>query len=293
MKRALRLGVWPLGWLAACTLLSGGTAFAQKVPTGCAAMVTAIGVPQIKGSGADYTLLCRDGYVLAHNNDHKTPDWVVERLKPARFAANTSRDEVNNPFAEDPDLAAKGVPHATPKDYAKQKSVREKRSFDQGHMAPAGDMTYAELAMRQSFYMSNMAPQQGIGLNRHIWADLEALARDWACDRKDIYVISGPIYDEDEPDTLGADEVAVPTAFYKMAYEPRQKRLIAFILPNEKVDKKGKKAVDALKDYITTLAEVEKRAGVRFLAALDTRERGRLATQKSVMWMPAPGCPKK
>ena len=272
--------------------LSAAPAFAEVVPSACRTMVSVIGAPEFKTERPDYTLLCRDGYVLAHNNEHKTPEWVVERLKPERFTGPGDRKEQGNPFAADPDLTAAGVGHATPKDYSKQKSVKEKRSFDQGHMAPAADMKFSVEATIQSFYLSNISPQQGSGLNRHIWADLEKLTRDWTCDRKDIYVITGPIYDDD-PDTLGADEVAVPTAFYKMAYEPKQRRLIAFILPNEAVDKKGKKSYEALKDFITTLSEIEKRTAINFLPALEAREHRRLASMRSVMWPVANGCQAK
>ena len=274
------------GWLLAAAAPSA----AQSVPSACRKMVTAIGVPDGKGSGAGRVTLCRDGYVLSHDNGRKTPQWVVERLSPERFVGPGDRDEQGNPFKADPDLEAKGAPHATPKDYAKQKSEKQKRSFDQGHMAPAADMKFSIDATIQSFYMSNMAPQQGSGLNRHIWADLEKLARDWACDRKDMYVITGPIYDDEEPEVLGADEVAVPDAFYKLAYEPKQKRLIAFILPNEAIDKKGKKSFDALQAYITTLAAVEERTGINFLSALDARDHRRIAGLKSVMWPVVKGC---
>lgn len=263
---------------------------AGEVPGACLSMVKAIGMPEFKSERADYTILCRDGYLLAHNNERKTPEWVVERLSPSRYDGPGDRTQQGNPFAADPDLVAAGVGHATPKDYAKQKSVKQKRSFDQGHMAPAADMKFSVQATVQSFYMSNMAPQQGSGLNRHIWADLEKLARDWSCDRKDIYVITGPIYDQDDPDTLGADEVAVPTAFYKLAYEPKQHRLISFILPNEAIDKQGKKSFEALQNYITTLSEVEKRTGLRFLTGLQVREHRRLAPIRSVMWNVVSGC---
>jgi len=289
-----RLGLLPAPLLG--LLLCTAPAAAQD---GCGAMVKGIGMPQVKGSrgygnkGEDgYFLLCREGYVLAHDNDRKTPAWVVEHLTPARFTGPGDRNALNNPFKEDPTLKAENIPRAQLDDYNK-KSDGEKRSFDRGHMAPAADMKTTENMTVESFYLSNMAPQQGIGLNRHIWADLEGLARDWTCDRKDLYVITGPIYDDDRPDTLGPDKVAVPTAFYKMAYEPKQRRLIAFILPNQRVDKQGQKAQDALKPYITNLAEVERRSGVKFFTAFDTRERTRLSEMKSVMWMPAQGCGKR
>lgn len=272
-------------------VLASGTAWAADgIPSACSTMVTAIGVPQFKTERAEYLILCREGYVLAHNNERKTPEWVVERLKPDRFEGDGDRKKQGNPFAADPDLAAAGVGFARPSDYKKQKSVKQKRSFDQGHMAPAADMKFSIAATEESFYMSNMAPQQGSNLNRHIWADLEALSRDWACDRKDIYVITGPIYDEEEPDTLGTNEVQVPTAFYKMVYEPRQRRLLSFILPNEPVSKEGAKSFEALQRFIVPLSEVEQRTSIKFFAKLESRDRKRLLALKSPMWPVVQGC---
>lgn len=266
-------------------------ASAQGVPTPCKAMVAKIGEPVIRDESIDQTVLCRLGYVLAHDNGRKTPAWVVERLSVDKVVGPADRKALKDPFKADPTLQELGLGFARPADYQGKKSVRDKRKFDQGHMAPAADMKFVDQAMIESFYMSNMAPQQGNRLNRHIWADLEALARDWACDRKDVYVITGPIYDEEEPDTLGNGEVAVPNAFYKMVYEPKQLRLITFILPNVEVDKKGKKPSEALLPFIQTLSDVETRTGIRFLSKLAPRERNRLAKIKSPMWPVIKGCP--
>ena len=119
-----------------------------------------------------------------------------------------------------------------------------------------------------------MTPQQGIGLNRHIWADLEELTRSWTFERGEVYVITGPIYDKDPPDLLGPNDVAIPTAFFKTVYDPAARRVIAFILPNEKVDKQGQKSWEALQPYLATLRTVEERAGLNLLKGVGTRENG-------------------
>lgn len=239
-------------------------------------MARPTGVPEYKGDVPEHKYLCRLGYLLSHNADRKTPDWVLERLTPDRFSGPGDRKEQGNPFAPDPDL---------PKGKRAEKADYEASGFDRGHMAPAATMKFSEQATEESFYLSNMAPQVGIGLNRHIWADLEGLARDWTCERKEVIVITGPIYDEETKlKTLGDSNVAVPHAFFKIAYVPAQRRAIAFILPNKKVDKKGKKSWDVLKQYIVTIETVEERTGLAFLQSLPKRERSRLTALKSVMW---------
>ena len=51
--------------------------------------------------GAEGTLLCRKGYLLAHDSARKTPIWVAERL--TREKASTALARTNN-FQPDPDL---------------------------------------------------------------------------------------------------------------------------------------------------------------------------------------------
>lgn len=46
-------------------------------------------------------------------------------------------------------------------------------------MAPAADMKWNKQAMEESFYMSNICPQNP-NLNRGDWNDLEEKSRQWA-----------------------------------------------------------------------------------------------------------------
>ncbi len=77
---------------------------ADTLPQACASMVAVIGAPEVKGDRSDRTILCRLGYVLSHDNERRTPNWVVERLTPDRFKGPADRTEQGNPFAADPDL---------------------------------------------------------------------------------------------------------------------------------------------------------------------------------------------
>ena len=259
---------------------------ADKVPAACSSMVAKIGVPEVLGSSGEREILCRTGYVLVHDDERKTPKWVVEHLTPDRFVGPGNRKAQGDPFRPDPDLE-KGK-RAELADY--KSKLRNGRKFDRGHMAPAASMKFSEEAMTESFYLSNMAPQQGPGLNQHIWAELEGVVREWTCDRGDLYVITGPLYDNDAPDLLGPNEVAVPTGFYKIIYDPASKRLVTFILPNERVDKRGQPILEALKPYIKTLREVEERADLKLFTGLSLRERRRLSTLRSVVWPIKKGC---
>ena len=88
--------------------------------------------------------------------------------------------------------------------------------YDRGHLAPAADMAFDNLAMSESFYMSNMSPQNS-KLNRGLWARLENRIRDWV--RRgdgDAYVITAPILKKGlERIDSG---VSIPDFYYKIIY---------------------------------------------------------------------------
>ena len=83
-------------------------------------------------------------------------------------------------------------------------------------MAPAADMKWNKQAMEESFYMSNICPQNP-NLNRGDWNDLEEKSH--ANGQKKygaVYIACGPIYDTKRPKRIGNNKVAVPHAFYKV-----------------------------------------------------------------------------
>ncbi len=256
-------------------LLVAWTLPAAAADDDCKDMLAVTGAPEYKGSEApDHAILCRAGYVLSFNLKRLTPDWVLEVLTSERFKGTADRTSLRNPFAPDPDL--KAGERSELKDYAAS-------GYDRGHMAPAADMKFSREAMIQSFYLSNMAPQIGPGMNRGIWADLEKLTRQWVCGHEQLIAISGPIYEEADK-TVGDDKVAVPTSFYKILYDPERKRIIAFVLPNRSIDKDGKTAIEALKQFMVKAGSIEDRAGLSFLDGLTPRDRTRLLDMAPAMW---------
>jgi endonuclease G, mitochondrial len=134
------------------------TAFLYAGPLEDCAEYAKLGVP-----GAQGTLLCRMGYLLSHSVETKTPIWVAEHLTSEKADGTTVQRE-SAKFQPDPDLI-KGE-RAELKDYAKS-------GYDRGHMAPAADMKWDRDAMTECFYLSNMVPQTGRGMNQGIWKNLE------------------------------------------------------------------------------------------------------------------------
>lgn len=153
--------------------------------------------------GTDGTLLYRKGYMLDHDNNKKVASWVSYHLADVYLVKNVPRSD---DFRPDPDL---------PKDQRSELSDYKNSGYDRGHLAPAEDMRRDKQTESESFYLSNMAPQIGAGFNRGIWKQLETKVRKWAKQRKNIYVMAGPIYEKSGYKTIGKNKVAVPTHFYK------------------------------------------------------------------------------
>lgn len=133
-------------------------------------------------------------------------------------------------------------------------------------MSPAGDMRWDEQAMSESFYLSNMIPQVGVGMNRGIWKDLEGKVRLWALERGELYIYTGPIYaDSAKPKTIGSNKVGVPSHIYKIIFDPIKIEAIAYIMPNKKLKTKD------MPNYIVSIREIEKKTGLNFLSTLNQR----------------------
>lgn len=240
------------GWL--CLLALPGLAGFED----CQEYV-AYGIP---GPSGDQ--LCRLGYALAHNPDKKTPIWVAERLTRERAMAQATRKDM---FAPDPDLH--GGQRAELRDY-------KGSGFDRGHMAPNADFNWDPVAAEQSFYLSNMVPQVGKGMNQGIWKELESATRLWAVRRGEVVVYTGPIY-EGRFRNIGKGKVAVPTSLYKIVYDPVTSESITFLMPNKALK------VQDLGRYITTIEDVESRTGLSFLSAIPEERRDSVKKTKAMI----------
>ncbi|WP_236015037.1 DNA/RNA non-specific endonuclease [Geomonas anaerohicana] len=223
---------------------------------------TTYGVP---GQSGD--LLCRKGFLLSHDAQKKTPLWVVERMTRERLQAKLKRSDN---FRPDVDL---------PKGQRAELSDYRGSGYDRGHMAPAADMAWDEQAMSESFYLSNMVPQAGAGMNRGIWAELEGKVRRWVEQRGELFIYSGPIYPKGSVKTIGRNHVAVPSALYKVILDPARHEALALIMPNQALE------TEDMPRYLVPVREVERQTGLDFFATLPKEEQDRIETRTpTALW---------
>ena len=199
----------------------------------------------------------REGYALGYVEKWEQAAWVAYRLtKDEVMSRKASRADA---FMPDPEVKTGS---ATLEDY-------QGSGYDRGHLAPAGDMHWSWKAMLESFYMSNMSPQDP-SFNRGIWSRLEQAVRRFAHSEGSVFVVTGPIITGDEEKTIGANKVRVPEFYYKVVYdETPPEKMIAFILPN----KGSKKPLDS---FVVSVDDVEEATGLDFFSALSEDMQKRL-----------------
>ena len=237
--------------LALSFVLLSSLGFANPIDDSCSEKVI-WGAPQIAKEGNNQ-YLCHLGYAVNYNYATKVAYFVVERIKASDLVKSASRkdDFRMNPLVDDDK-------EATLQDYAGS-------GYDRGHIAPAADFSHSAEEMSESFYLTNMMPQVPNN-NRGIWKKTEGMARDYAEKYGEVYVISGTIY-EGEKVVMG-NGVLVPSHLYKIIIDPKNKRAMAFLFPNTKLK------VRTLPDHVTTIAEIEKRAGVNISPKLPDSLKG-------------------
>jgi len=187
-------------------------------------------------------------YALSYNEPNEQANWVYYVLTDSMVLKGG--EERTNKFKVDK-LVVTGS--AKSSDYTKS-------GYDRGHLCPAADMDFNPVAMDESFMMSNISPQEP-DFNRGIWKELETTVREWAKNKHQIFVATGPIFN-DIKGKIGEDEVTVPGYFYKIIYDPEPSpEMIAFVLPNAKSNR-------PLTDFAVSTDELERLTGLDFFSQL-------------------------
>jgi endonuclease G, mitochondrial len=185
-------------------------------------------------------------YTLSYNERYEQAEWVCYELtKEILRRPNVPRSDW---FEKDPMVSTGSATHY---DY-------KGSGYTRGHLAPAGDMSFDQQAMVESFYMSNMTPQLR-GLNNGIWRELEEQSRDWVYQNNKVVITSGPVFYNAKPRFFKKGKVAIPDAFFKVLIDldGKEKKGIAFIIPHEV-------STQHLRDFAMSIDDAEVKTGVDF-----------------------------
>jgi endonuclease G len=170
---------------------------------------------------SEHPIITHKAYSLGYSEGHEQAAWVYYLLTAEECIARFKRTDR---FVVDPAVTTGS---ATVADY-------QGSGYDRGHLAPAADMAWSDTSMSESFYFSNMSPQDP-SFNRGIWKKLEAQVRDWAAYYDSLYIVTGPLLDSGLS-VIGPNQVAVPNYYYKavLDLDSTHQTAIAFLLPNIK-----------------------------------------------------------
>ena len=186
----------------------------------CAAQVARGQLPVVRNPslGQQAYVMCHSEYLTLWSAKTRTPLWSAEYLTPARIQAARGRPRTND-FHE-----TQGLPYGV----GARLSDYSRSGYDRGHLAPNGDMSTPQ-AQSESFDLSNIAPQDPTH-NRYHWSKLEEATRRLAL-RAPLYVVTGVVFQGNQIGFLKG-RVAVPTAFYKLVYDPQRQAASAWLMPN-------------------------------------------------------------
>jgi endonuclease G len=271
----------------------------ENDPNHCPQHWNEIGLPTQKGAGTVQIItVCHKGYIVGHNSQTKSPEWVIEHLTPDLTKPGATRE--NQSFHEDEFLPEDK--RATLKDYSES-------GYDQGHQAAAADFSGNQAFLDDTFFLSNAVPQVGIGFNRSIWRAFETHVRKLVDDRKGLYIITGavpqtkaikipaanevcrkdvnipvpddksicPAHNEDNHARCTAG-VAVPSALYKIVYSPSTQTAFAVLLGNLSHTGKYKRTFDYIQQNRIGIGTIEDLTGLTFFSKLPDRKQRQMKT---------------
>lgn len=234
-------------------------------------------MPQVKDASAWHahtTILRFDrvrDYSFSYNASCLVSDWVAYPLYDQFTKSRVSRyDNVvssNQAWASDPFLIAAGKPTVN---VASGSSYQwSTQGYSRGHQLPSADRLGGAMANIQTFYTSNVAPQN-TKFNGGIWEKLESSVRDWSSSSNGtdtLYVVTGCMVDKDCPTVKDHDgkAVSIPKAYYKALLRLSKGNYIGvgFYLEHKDYDDPN-----GYKDCALSLKELEDKTGMTFFVNL-------------------------
>ncbi|XP_056119603.1 nuclease EXOG, mitochondrial-like [Rhinichthys klamathensis goyatoka] len=241
----------------------------EKTHTGSSAhrLIERFGLPQ---TGAETRFYIN--HVLSYDQSRRTPRWVAEHLSGQRLLGQADRKHCK--FKPDPEI---------PEAFTARNEDYLRSGWSRGHMAPAGDNKISEQAMAETFYLSNIVPQNYEN-NAGFWNRLEMYCRDLTQRFSDVWLVSGPLmlpqvredgHKSVSYQLIGKDDVAVPTHLFKIVLaqkdlSPDSLALGAFVVPNSPIGFER-----PLTDFQVSLTDLQRMSGLSFFPALERLEEPR------------------
>ncbi|THV61693.1 DNA/RNA non-specific endonuclease [Flagellimonas alvinocaridis] len=190
-------------------------------------------------------IVFHQNFVLSYSEPHEQAEWVAYELKKEHL---TYDDRERPYFIEDPKVQTKSA------DWRNYRGS----GYDRGHLCPAGDRRFSEYAYNETFYTSNISPQDR-DFNAGVWNRLEQQVRQWCKKYGDLFVVTGGVL-ENDLDEIGEEDVDVPRAFYKIVLNTEKNSMrpvLAFLIPNVESNA-------SLDTFLVPVEVLEEKTGIDF-----------------------------
>ncbi len=237
------------------------------------------GLPEI---AAGEEVIHHSAFSLVYAEEHEQAKWVAHIIPPDILKSNLGR---SNDFRVDP-LIVEGS--AVEADYFLKELQADSTyeydgfGYDRGHLAPSADFRWSQKAMSESYFYSNMSPQNP-DFNRGKWAHLEGIFRGYISRNPNtqLLVVTGPVLKEGLPVLeRSINKLSIPKLYYKVVVDLTNEQAIGFIMPNQKINY-------PLASFAVTIDKVEEETGIDFFAKLPANLQTRLEAQKDLkLWIP-------
>ena len=184
-----------------------------------------VGLPS---APSDEVIISRRQYVISYNKERRSPNWVAWKVDARSLgsADRTDKFEQDKELQEYLSQTPQALPAVTPDEYRGS-------CFDRGHQAPSADRTSSVASNEATFAMSNMLPQTPY-LNRSLWQQLEQHTRDLVSQGNTVYVVAGPVYDQNYGAIGPNQDIPVPSKLFKVVIvkDGDKFRTFSVVMPN-------------------------------------------------------------
>lgn len=212
-------------------------------------------------------------YTMCFDPKHRASLWVAYPLHTSYTSGSATRSDN---FGYDP---------STSTSYQANLSRSYSGRYDRGHQIPAADRKCSQTMMDQTFYATNMTPQQS-NFNQHLWGYLEGRVRGMVC-ADTLYVVTGAWFDGNRDESIAASTTdasgnacPIPTDYFKVLLrttkgntkkavqditDASELKAIAFWLNHNN----SGSDISITKEYCMSVSEVERITGFEFFPMID------------------------
>lgn len=175
----------------------------------------------------------REGFSSFFSTYYKQARWVYESIDASHVSGPYKRPKKRK-FKPDPML---------PVEFQAKDADYKRSGLSRGHLGCSANHKDSIEAMKETFYFSNVSPQD-VDLNAGIMNNLEIFARRLTAIFKRVHILTGPLFIQENPlpsfrgklRYIGRGHIPVPTHFFKVLFleggDGKISRVKAFLMPN-------------------------------------------------------------